>query len=115
MQHEPICLLDTHVDLLREIYNWADGQDERSIFWLNSLAGIGKSTIARTVARHYFDKGHLGASFFFLQGRGDVSHASKFATSIAMQLAISIPALYQYVSDTIIKHSDIASRSLLDQ
>ncbi|KIM95704.1 hypothetical protein OIDMADRAFT_183718 [Oidiodendron maius Zn] len=55
-QHEPTCLPDTNVDLLQTIYNWADGQDERCIFWLNGLAGTGKSTIARTVARKYFDE-----------------------------------------------------------
>jgi hypothetical protein len=32
-----------------------------------------------------------------------------------VQLAISIPALRQYVSNTVIEHSDIASRSLHDQ
>ena len=114
-QHEPTCLPDTRVDLLREIYNWADRQDERSIFWLNGLAGTGKSTIARTVARYYFDKKRLGASFFFSRGGGDVSRASKFVTSIAVQLATSIPALRQYVSDAVIERSDIASRSLHDQ
>jgi hypothetical protein len=31
-QYESTCLRDTWVDLLREIYNWADGQDERCIF-----------------------------------------------------------------------------------
>lgn len=62
-QHEPVCLADTRVNLLREIYSWADGKDERLIFWLNGLAGTGKSTIARTVARNYFDKKRLGASF----------------------------------------------------
>jgi hypothetical protein len=25
-QHEPTCLPDTRVDLLQEIYDWADGQ-----------------------------------------------------------------------------------------
>ncbi|KAI1676153.1 hypothetical protein KJE20_14256 [Pyrenophora tritici-repentis] len=34
-QHEPTCLPDTRVDLLQEIYSWADGQDERCIFWLS--------------------------------------------------------------------------------
>jgi hypothetical protein len=104
-QHEQICLPDTRVDLLREIYEWADRQDERSIFWLNGLAGTGKSTIARTVTRHYFDKKRLGASFFFSRGGGDVSRASKFATSIAMQLATSIPALRQYISDAVMKNT----------
>jgi len=33
-QHEPICLPDTRVDILRDIHEWADGQDTRCIFWL---------------------------------------------------------------------------------
>jgi hypothetical protein len=113
-QHEPVCLPDTRIDLLREIYNWADGQNERPIFWLSGLAGTGKSTVARTVAQYYFDKKRLGASFFFSRGGGNVSSASKFVTSIAVQLASSIPVLRQYISDAVIKGSNIASRSLRD-
>src|SRR6266576_4645838 len=67
-QNSPPCLPNTRVDILREIYNWAEGQDGRCIFWLNGLAGTGKSTIARTVARRYFDQKCLGASFFFSRG-----------------------------------------------
>ncbi|KAF2195561.1 hypothetical protein K469DRAFT_616319 [Zopfia rhizophila CBS 207.26] len=114
-QHEPTCIPDTRVDLLHEIYNWADGQDERCIFWLNGLAGTGKSTIGRTVARKYFEQDRLGASFFFSRGGGDVSHAAKFATSIAVQLANSIPTLHRYICDAITERSDIASQSLRDQ
>ncbi|KAF1816978.1 hypothetical protein P152DRAFT_445135 [Eremomyces bilateralis CBS 781.70] len=114
-QHDPACLPDTRVDLLQKIYDWADGQDGRSIFWLNGLAGTGKSTIARTVARRRFDEKHLGASFFFSRGGGDVSHAGKFITSIAWQLANNIPSLQQHICDAIIKRRDIASQSLRDQ
>jgi hypothetical protein len=83
-QHEPTCLHNTRVDVLRHIFDWADGQDKRCIFWLNGLAGTGKSTIARTVARKYSEQERLGASFFFSRGGGDVSHAGKFFTSIAL-------------------------------
>ena len=93
-QHEPLCLANTRVNLLKEIYSWADGEDERLIFWLSGLAGTGKSTIAHTIARNFFDKKRLGASFFFSRGGGDVSHAHKFVTSIAIQLARSIPDLH---------------------
>ncbi|OBT75575.1 hypothetical protein VF21_05831 [Pseudogymnoascus sp. 05NY08] len=92
-QHEPACLPDTRVDILQEIYDWADGkdkedeQDKRCIFWLNGLAGTGKSTISRTVAYKYHEQRRLRASFFFSKGGGDVRNASKFFTSIAMQLA----------------------------
>ncbi|KAB2109474.1 hypothetical protein AG0111_0g2144 [Alternaria gaisen] len=114
-QHELTCLENTRVDLLREIYSWADGQDERCIFWLSGLAGTGKSTIARTVARSYHDKQRLAASFFFSRGGGDVGHAGKFVTSLAVQLAHSVPTLKQRISDAIAEHSNVVSQSLRDQ
>jgi hypothetical protein len=39
------------------------------------------------VARKYHDRQRLAASFFFSRGGGDVGHAGKFVTSIAVQLA----------------------------
>ncbi|KAF2175486.1 hypothetical protein K469DRAFT_610575, partial [Zopfia rhizophila CBS 207.26] len=114
-QQEPTCLPDTRIDLLNEICNWADGQDEQCIFWLNGLAGTGKSTIARSVARKYHEQERLGASFFFSRGGGDVSHAGRFVTSIAVQLANSVPTLQQHICATITERSDIASQSLHDQ
>jgi hypothetical protein len=117
-QYEPACLPDTRIDLLQEIYDWADvkdGQDERYIFWLNGLAGTGKSTISRTVARKYYEQKRLGASFFFSKGGGDVSHAGRFFPSLAVQLAKTIPSLQKHICDAIVEHSDIASLSLLDQ
>ncbi|KAF1983183.1 purine and uridine phosphorylase [Aulographum hederae CBS 113979] len=114
-QHDPECHPNTRVNLLQNIYYWADGREERCIFWLNGLAGTGKSTIARTVARKYYNQKRLGASFFFSRGGGDVSHARKFVTSIASQLANSVPSLDQHVCDAIKERRDIASQSLRDQ
>ena len=114
-QHNPTCLPDTRVDLLQKIYAWADGRDSSCIFWLKGLAGTGKSTIANTVARRYFDQKHLGASFFFSRGGGDVGDAGKFVTSIAWQLAISIPSLVHHVYDALRKRRDIPGQSLRDQ
>ncbi|KAH6699976.1 heterokaryon incompatibility protein-domain-containing protein, partial [Leptodontidium sp. MPI-SDFR-AT-0119] len=117
-QDEPACLPNTRVDLLQEIYDWADGKDghnERCIFWLSGLAGTGKSTISRTVARRYSEQKRLGASFFFSRGGGDVSHAGKFFTSLAVQLAEAVPSLQTHICDAVTERSDIANLSLLDQ
>jgi hypothetical protein len=114
-QHEPTCLPDTRVDILRKIYEWVDGLEMSCIFWLSGLAGTGKSTIARTVAQNYSKKEALGASFFFSRGGGDVSHAGKFVTSIAIQLANNVPNLKRHICEAIENRSDIASRSLSDQ
>lgn len=71
-QHDPNCLPDTRVDLLRKIHDWADSEDSPAIFWLSGLAGTGKSTIAQTVAAQYNTKCRLAASFFFSRAGGDV-------------------------------------------
>jgi hypothetical protein len=94
---------------------WADGQDERCIFWLSGLAGTGKSTIARTIARKYYEEERLGGSFFFSRGGGDASHAARFFTSIAVHLASKSPSIKRYICDAIAEHSDIANQSLRDQ
>jgi hypothetical protein len=114
-QHEPNCLSDTRVDLLREIHSWVDRQDKQCIFWLSGLAGTGKTTIARTIARSYYDKQRLAASFFFSRGGGDVGHAGRFMTSLAVQLARNVPLLRQRIINAIIERDDIVSQSLRDQ
>jgi NACHT domain len=100
---------------LERIRAWADGDDTRRIFWLSGLAGTGKSTIARTVAQENYDRKRLGASFFFSRGGGDVGNASKFFTSIAVQLANNVRPLRRYICEAIMERGDIASQSLRDQ
>jgi len=114
-QSDPTCLPNTRTGLLQDVDSWADGQDNRCIFWLSGLAGTGKSTIARTLARTSFEKQCLGASFFFSRGSGDTSNASKFVTSIAKQLADSVPSLEQHICDSMKKCRDIVNQSLRDQ
>jgi hypothetical protein len=76
------------------------------------LASTRKSTIARTAARKHFDQKRLGASFFFSRGGGDVSHAGKFATSIAWLFASNIPYLQQQIYNAFMERRDITSESL---
>lgn len=111
-RHDPTCLPNTRVDLLHKIHSWADGQDERIIFWLSGLAGTGKLTIARTVADTQSQRGRLGASFFFSRGGGDVGHAGKFVTSLACQLVGNIRPLRQHIYNIIREYNNIISQSL---
>ncbi|KAF2115160.1 WD40-repeat-containing domain protein [Lophiotrema nucula] len=113
-QHEPTCLRNTRAELLQEIEEWADGVDERCVFWLNGLAGTGKSTVARTIARTYHDRNALGASFFFSRGGGDLSVADKLVTTLARQLANRIPLAKRYVCEAIMEQQVITDHSLRD-
>jgi NACHT domain len=114
-QHDPLCLQKTRVEVLDQITAWADRGDERWIFWLNGMAGTGKSTIARTIARQYYDQKRLGASFFFSRGTADRSHAGKFLSTIAMHLAHISPALKEHICRAVAEHNYIANQSLRDQ
>jgi hypothetical protein len=75
-QHDPRCHPETRVKLLRQITAWADDPQGECIFWLNGMAGTGKSTISRTVAQLFDERKELGASFFFKRGEGDRGHAA---------------------------------------
>ncbi|KAH7129148.1 vegetative incompatibility protein HET-E-1 [Dactylonectria macrodidyma] len=86
-EHNPTCLQNTRVDLLRCVHAWANDPSAKPLFWLNGMAGTGKSTISRTAARQFAQSGQLGASFFFKRGEADRGGLSKFFTTIAAQLA----------------------------
>ena len=88
---DTFCLPETRVEILQRIRIWADSNDTKYIFWLCGWAGTGKSTIARTVVREYYDRKRLVASYFFLRGGGDAGNATKFVGTIARQLANKLP------------------------
>jgi len=115
LEHEPLCLPDTRVALLEEIMRWSDTPSGACMFWLNGMAGTGKSTIARTVAREWVKKKRLGASFFFSRGQGELARASKFFTTLAYQLATAESGLAAGVRRAICVNPDVPRQSLRDQ
>ncbi|OJJ29741.1 hypothetical protein ASPWEDRAFT_32979 [Aspergillus wentii DTO 134E9] len=109
------CLEGTRVDLLQDITDWVDDPQGRSLFWLNGMAGTGKSTISRTVAREMQNRGLLGASFFFKRGEGDRSNSSKLFTTMVRQLMDTIPHLKKPVKEAIENDSEVVTSSLDEQ
>jgi hypothetical protein len=79
------------------------------------MAGMGKSTIARTIAREFRDKDCLGASFFFSRGSGDLSNSRRFFTTLSRQLANMSPFLRHYICEAIAKDDDIFQQGLSNQ
>ena len=79
------------------------------------MAGTGKSTIARTVARRYHEGDRLGASFFFSRDQQDLRHVGKLFPSIAVQLAKQSTILKEHICGAVARHRDIAQETLHDQ
>jgi len=81
------CLKGTRESVLNEIESWTKDFDKSPVFWLNGLAGTGKSTIAQTVSERIFADGLLGASFFCTRDFQDRSDLQFIFPTLAFQLA----------------------------
>lgn len=91
-QGHPGCTAGTRAEILEEIRDWIRGSHEQHIFWLEGMAGTGKSTIALTISREFYDKERcLGASYFFSRDYGDLRDAKGFVSTVVRQLARQSP------------------------
>jgi len=81
------CLKGTRADVLLQLERWLGDEQDHRVFWLNGLAGTGKSTIAQTFAEISFADGELGASFFCSRDFEDRSNLQAIFPTLAFQLA----------------------------
>jgi hypothetical protein len=85
------------------------------IYWLNGLAGTGKSTIAQTIAEHIFANGRLGASFFCSRDFNDRRSLHYIFPTIAFQLAHRYPKFRSILIPLLQSNPDIGYESLFNQ
>jgi hypothetical protein len=111
------CLPGTRVQLRREILDWAIGNTDgaASICCIEGMAGTGKSTLARSIAEHVNDAGHVVMSFFFDRDVEDRKDVKKLAGTLARQLIDVSTVLKRSVSDALKNDHDISNRSPEDQ
>ncbi|OAQ74416.1 WD40 repeat-like protein [Purpureocillium lilacinum] len=114
-EHHPTCLPKTRVDLLQQVLMWAHDPSSEAIFWLNGMAGTGKSTIARTVAHDLARSHDLGASFFFKRGETDRDSLSKVFPTMAADLVHNIPMIAPHVKDAIETDPSILRKTAREQ
>ena len=81
------CLRGTRTTILDDIELWIRDFDRPPVYWLNGLAGTGKSTIAQTIAERTFADGRLGASFFCSRDFEDRRNLQSIFPTLAVQLA----------------------------
>ncbi|CAE6438464.1 unnamed protein product [Rhizoctonia solani] len=93
------CTEGTRTEVLSDLDSWVDGSDTPSVYWMNGMAGTGKTTIAYTFSERLERHERLGASFFCTRTSADCRDVMRVVPAIAYQLArYSIPfqsALYE--------------------
>jgi hypothetical protein len=99
-------MVDTRValrDTLRELLNRRD----RTNIWLNGLAGVGKTSIAFTVAEEMKRAGRLAATFFF--SHKHAQSGTKIIPTIAYQLALTFPRIQDDIARAVEKDGILLS------
>ena len=89
------CLRGTRVEVLQQLEDWLENEQGQRVFWLNGLAGTGKSTIAQTFAEVAFAEGKLGASFFCSRDFEERSNIRAIFPTLAFQLAYRHPLFWE--------------------
>ncbi|KAG8971432.1 hypothetical protein FRC05_011111 [Tulasnella sp. 425] len=101
------CFQGTRSGILEEISAWIDDPSTRPIFWLSGMAGIGKSTIAHTIAEQEEKKHRLAASFFFSRGEADRRNPHLVYPTIAFQLTRFDSSLREPIAQALEQDADI--------
>ncbi|CAG8266967.1 unnamed protein product [Penicillium salamii] len=120
-QESARCFEETQVEVLRQIRAWIMSPEPAHMFRLPGMAGMGKSTIARTVAaecrnsKSLTGNFSLGASFFFDEKEKSQNNAARLFPTLCRSLAECLPQLKADIVESIGNDKDFANGSLSDQ
>ena len=105
----------TRKDILLQLEAWSKDEQDKQVFWLNGLAGTGKSTIAQTFAEMSFADGRLGASFFCSRNFEGRSNLQTILPTLAFQLAHRYQDFRQELLPVLTACPDVRQESLCSQ
>ncbi|KAJ3964673.1 hypothetical protein EV361DRAFT_873817, partial [Lentinula raphanica] len=88
------CHEGTREAILSRLTDWiTDTGWDTQLCWLYGSAGVGKSSVAQTIAERFRQGGKLAASFFFWRRDPIRNNVKRLVPTIAFQIAIAIPVL----------------------
>jgi len=109
------CFGDTRAQLLLGIQSWMNDQGGKPIYILYGIAGIGKSTVAKTVAERAANDGTLGASFFFSRDEDNRKSAKSFFNTLAYHLAYHYPMFAERINVALEEDPELVERDPIQQ
>ncbi|KIM92164.1 hypothetical protein PILCRDRAFT_113762 [Piloderma croceum F 1598] len=111
------CFQGTRETILSKIAGWIGSEDGQRlpIYVLHGIAGIGKSTVAQTIAQRAAELGYLGASFFFSRNEDNRKNGKLFFSTIALQLSQYDSEFASSIGAALERMPDAATRGLPDQ
>ena len=109
------CMKGTRRDVLVQLEQWSRDEQDKCVFWLNGLAGTGKSTIAQTFAETCFADGKLGASFFCSRDFEERRNLRSIFPTLAFQLAHRFPQFRRELVPILTENPNVGRETLCSQ
>ena len=104
------CMEGTREQILAELEDWAVNDAAPKVFWLNGMAGTGKTSIAHSLSERLDKNQMLGASFFCSRSASrEVRDASLIIPTIASTLSQVSPVLRSAMSEVVEEKPDVGS------
>ncbi|KAG8756033.1 hypothetical protein FRC11_005571, partial [Ceratobasidium sp. 423] len=109
------CTKDTRTKILEDSTRWSENPDLAKIYWMNGMAGTGKTTIAYSFCERLKTGKQLAASFFCTRASPECREAKRIIPTIAYQLARRL-APFRYALCQLLKQDpDIGTGQLSNQ
>ncbi|CAE6452385.1 unnamed protein product [Rhizoctonia solani] len=107
-----LCTPGTRIDVLAHMHQWASmyGPDAGSVYWLNGMAGTGKTTIAYSLCAELDKRDQLAASFFCSRLLPECRDVNRIIPSISYQLAQHLPVFGTALLRVLERDPDIHTR-----
>ncbi|QRW12872.1 WD repeat-containing protein [Ceratobasidium sp. AG-Ba] len=109
------CTENTRVDVLQKIHDWASGESPEKIYWLNGMAGTGKTTIAYSLCKRLEGERTLAASFFCSRQLPECRNVNKIVPTIAYQLSRYSSPFRHVISPLLQADPDVYNKPIFDQ
>ncbi|KAF8752175.1 WD40 repeat-like protein [Rhizoctonia solani] len=95
--------------ILAQMHQWASiaGSDDGAVYWLNGMAGTGKTTIAYSLCAELDKENQLAASFFCSRLLPECRDVNRIIPSIAYQLAQHSPVFGEALIKALERDPDI--------
>ncbi|KAF8676950.1 WD40 repeat-like protein [Rhizoctonia solani] len=109
------CTKHTRTQILSELDQWSVDPQKPNIYWMNGMAGTGKTTIAYTFAESLKSRGLLGASFFCTRTSSECKDVGRIIPTITYQLALYSMSFQSAVVKVLGSNPDIGTRAITEQ
>ncbi|KAG8778664.1 hypothetical protein FRC12_024868 [Ceratobasidium sp. 428] len=109
------CTQNTRQLILRELQDWASEPNSAKVYWMNGMAGTGKTTIAYSFCRILAASNQLAANFFCSRSLPECREVTRIVPTIASQLSFFCRPMRDVLSQVLESDPDVSIRQVTTQ